>query len=52
MQSTRENRQKQTYTTPVLTMHGRLEDLTRQTNKDYGGSDGFTFQQQQVNWTS
>jgi hypothetical protein len=52
MQIMREDCRKRLYTTPLLTMHGRLEDLTMQTNKDWGGSDGITFQQQPVHWTS
>ena len=52
MQIARENPQKSIYTTPRLTMHGRLEDLTMQTNKNWGGADGLTFQQQPIHWTS
>jgi hypothetical protein len=52
MQSTRENPQKRPYITPQLSLHGRLEDLTKGTNKDLGGVDGLTFQQQPVQWTS
>ena len=47
-----DNSGKRRYTTPQVTVHGTLEQLTKQTNKDLGGSDGFTFQQQPVIWTS
>jgi hypothetical protein len=47
-----ENARKTRYTTPQLTAHGRLEELTKQTNKNLGGADGLTFQQQPVHWTS
>ena len=35
--------EKQTYTTPELQVHGSVEDLTLG-DKDYGPTDGFTFQ--------
>ena len=35
---------KKTYTTPRLTVHGTLEEVTKQQNKDWGASDGFLFQ--------
>jgi len=44
MQSTSENSGKRPYTTPRLTVHGTLEDVTQQQNKTYGLSDGFLFQ--------
>lgn len=34
--------QKRPYTTPKLTVHGTLEEVTKQ-NKGYGSSDGFFF---------
>jgi len=35
---------KRTYTTPQLTVHGTLEDVTKQQNKTWGATDGFLFQ--------
>lgn len=35
---------KRQYTTPQLTVHGTLEEVTKQQNKTYGSSDGFLFQ--------
>lgn len=35
---------KQTYTTPRLTVHGTLEEVTKQQNKQWGATDGFLFQ--------
>jgi hypothetical protein len=43
---------KKVYTPPQLTVHGTVAEITRQSNKDYGGQDGITFQQQPVDWTS
>ena len=40
MKSTTEKRQ---YTTPTLTAHGTLEEVTKQQNKGYGSSDGYLF---------
>lgn len=40
------------YEAPTLAVLGKVEDLTLGCNKDYGGSDGFTFQNQQVSCTS
>ena len=40
MQKSTEKRQ---YTTPTLTVHGTLEEVTKQQNKGYGSSDGFLF---------
>ena len=37
-------KQKRPYTTPVLTAHGTLEELTKQIAKKFGPTDGFTFQ--------
>jgi hypothetical protein len=34
---------KKTYTTPRLTLHGTLEELTKQQDKKFGATDGFTF---------
>jgi hypothetical protein len=36
--------QKREYTTPKLTVHGTLEEVTKQQNKTWGSSDGFLFQ--------
>ena len=44
MQSTSENSGKRPYTTPRLTVHGTLEDVTQQQNKTWGATDGFLFQ--------
>jgi len=43
MQSASENGKRQ-YTTPRLTVHGTLEEVTKQQNKTWGASDGFLFQ--------
>jgi hypothetical protein len=43
---------KRAYTAPRLTQLGTLHELTLQSNKDFGGSDGFTFQGQPVTFTS
>ena len=43
MESTNENEKRQ-YTTPRLTVHGTLEEVTKQQNKTWGASDGFLFQ--------
>lgn len=40
------------YEAPTLAEVGTLHELTLGCNKDYGGSDGFTFQQQPVSCTS
>jgi hypothetical protein len=48
---TSDNSGKRPYTTPQVTVHGTLEEITKQ-NKDLGGADGITFQQQPVFWTS
>ena len=40
---TSETRGKRAYTTPQLKMHGTLEELTKEQEKYYGASDGFTF---------
>jgi len=34
---------KQPYTTPRLTVHGTLEEVTKQQNKTFGASDGYLF---------
>jgi hypothetical protein len=44
MQSVTDNTSKKLYTVPRLTMHGTLEELTKQQNKTWGASDGFLFQ--------
>jgi hypothetical protein len=41
MQSTTE---KRPYTTPTLTVHGTLEEVTKLQNKGWGSSDGFLFE--------
>jgi len=38
-----QNTEKRPYTTPTLTVHGTLEEVTKQQNKGYGSSDGFMF---------
>jgi hypothetical protein len=35
---------KQPYTTPRLTVHGTLEEVTKLQNKSFGATDGFLFQ--------
>jgi hypothetical protein len=35
--------QKRPYTTPKLTVHGTLEEVTKQQNKTYGATDGYMF---------
>ena len=35
---------KQPYTTPRLTVHGTLEEVTKQQNKTWGATDGYMFQ--------
>ena len=35
---------KRLYTTPQLMVHGTLEELTKTQDKDFGPSDGFSFQ--------
>jgi len=40
--------EKRPYTTPVLTAHGTLEELTKQIDKKLGPTDGFTFQGQPI----
>ena len=44
MQSVTDNTSKKLYTVPRLTMHGTLEELTKQQNKTWGAIDGFLFQ--------
>ena len=43
---------KKVWRTPEIVTYGTVEGLTQQTNKDFGGVDGLTFQQQNVQWTS
>lgn len=45
-------KEKKVYTPPQLTVHGTVEEITLGCNKDFGGSDGFTFQQQTISCTS
>jgi hypothetical protein len=47
---TMESGLKKVYRTPELTVHGSVEEITRQQcmNKTLGGSDGWTFQQQPI----
>jgi hypothetical protein len=40
------------YEAPVVVDLGAFAELTLNCNKDWGGSDGFTFQNQQVVCTS
>jgi hypothetical protein len=45
MQSTSKDVGKRQYTTPQLTVHGTLDEVTQQEpNKQFGPTDGFTFQ--------
>jgi hypothetical protein len=41
---------KKVYRAPELTVHGSVEEITQSqcTNKEFGGSDGWTFQQQPI----
>ena len=39
---------KRPYTTPVLTLHGTLEEVTKTTDKRFGATDGFTFEGQPI----
>jgi hypothetical protein len=41
---TSDNSGKRPYTTPQVTVHGTLEELTKTQAKDYGPTDGFSFQ--------
>jgi hypothetical protein len=43
---------KKVYTPPQLTVHGTVAGITMATNKDLGGNDGITFQNQPIHWTS
>jgi hypothetical protein len=40
--------EKQVYVAPRLTVHGTIERITMDQNKDLGGSDGFLFQSQPI----
>ena len=40
------------YEAPLLVELGTLHDLTQGCDKAFGGSDGFTFQQQPISCTS
>jgi hypothetical protein len=44
MMSTSDKAEKRSYTTPQLAVHGTLEEVTRQQNKDFGPTDGYLFQ--------
>jgi hypothetical protein len=48
MQSTTPSGMKRTYTVPQLTVHGTIEEITKQIDKHLGPSDGFTFQGQGI----
>lgn len=39
-----EKSEKKVYTTPQLIVHGTVAEITAQQNKNYGPSDGFSFQ--------
>lgn len=43
-------KEKKHYIQPMVREYGTLEEITKQ-NKELGGSDGITFQQQQVHWS-
>jgi hypothetical protein len=43
---------KAPYEPPRVRVLGSVHELTQGTNKDLGGADGITFQQQSVHWTS
>ena len=43
---------KRVYTTPKLTVHGNVEEITKGCDKVLGLSDGFTFQGQAIMCTS
>ena len=43
---------KKVWRTPEIMTYGTVAELTQQTNKNFGGADGLTFQQQSVHWTS
>ena len=45
---TSDNSGKRLYTTPQVTVHGTLEEITKTQDKMLGGSDGFTFMQQPI----
>ncbi len=40
---TSDNSGKRLYTTPQVTVHGTLEELTKQVNKGLGPTDGLLF---------
>jgi hypothetical protein len=44
--------ERRPYVAPSVTELGTLHELTLGNNKDYGGSDGLTFQQAPITWTS
>ena len=37
-------KQKRPYVTPVSTVHGTLEEVTKTIDKKFGPTDGFTFE--------
>jgi hypothetical protein len=42
---------KKVYSAPKLTVHGSVEEITQEcTNKDFGSSDGWTFQGTPITW--
>jgi hypothetical protein len=48
MQGSTETGGKKLYTVPQLTVHGTLEDITKQIEKHFGASDGFVFMGQGI----
>lgn len=44
-------KEKKHYSQPMVREYGTLEEITKQTNKELGGSDGMTFQQQPIHWS-
>jgi hypothetical protein len=40
------------YSAPSIVELGTLHELTLGSNKDLGGADGITFQNQPITWTS
>lgn len=43
---------KKRYEKPSITPQGSVDKITLETNKDLGGSDGITFQNNPIHWTS
>ena len=48
MNSTNSTLQKRPYTTPVLTVHGTLKEITKTVDKTFGPTDGLLFQGQPI----